>query len=105
VTLPSASGAAVNYTTSFVTGAGADTTPPTVQQVIPNKGANGIPISAPVAVTFSKPMQPEVSLTAFTLKPFTSGCAGATGAAVAGSGAWTTPTRTLTFTPTANLAP
>ena len=99
----SSSGAGTDYTTSFRTGAGTDSTRPTVLQVLPNPGASGIPISSPINLTFSEPMEPELTMNAFTLLPFTSGCAGGTGTAIAGLGSWSSPTTVLTFDPTSNL--
>jgi RHS repeat-associated protein len=50
--------AAAQYTATFTTGTGADTTPPTVIHVTPDDGMTGVGLNAPVALTFSKSLNP-----------------------------------------------
>lgn len=47
---------ASNYTWSFTTGSGPDTTPPTVSSTIPANGATDVAINSPIRVTFSEVM-------------------------------------------------
>ena len=83
-----------NFVWTFMTGATADSTPPTVTSTNPAIGASGVAINTAVDATFSKAMDPS-SLTAatFTLQGTTT---------VQGSVSYAGTT--ATFAPTGNLA-
>lgn len=80
------------YQWLFTTGAGADTTAPTLTSTDPANAATGVPLNKMVSATFSKPMDP-LSIT-MTLKQ------GVT--SVTGTVSYTG--NTASFTPMANLA-
>jgi len=83
---------AANYTWSFTTGAGADTTPPTVLSTVPDNNATGVAVTTNISATFSEPIDP-ASVDGFV----TDGVDNVVGTInVAGS--------TATFDPTAALA-
>ena len=85
---------AANYTWQVTTGAGADTTKPTVSSTSPDNAATGVSITGNVAVTFSKPINPATLTTAtFLLKRGTVAIPGV----ISYSGV------TATFNPTASL--
>jgi uncharacterized protein (TIGR03437 family) len=83
------------YVWTFIAGAGADITPPTVSSTVPADHAIGVPVGNALSATFSKAMNPATITTAtFTLKQGVTPVAGS----VIYAGV------TATFTPTANLA-
>ena len=73
----------------------ADTTPPTVTARTPAPGATGVASTTTVTATFSEAVQPATIVVGLT---------GPGGAAVAGSTAYNTTSRVVTFTPSAALA-
>ncbi|MGC2637763.1 MAG: Ig-like domain-containing protein [Acidobacteriaceae bacterium] len=81
----------------FTTGAGADTTPPTVTSVSPANAATGAPLNAEVVVRFSSPINPN-NQNVITVTP--SG-----GSAINGSASVASDNVTLTFVPTDGLLP
>lgn len=91
--------AASNYVWTFTTGAGPDTTPPTVTILNPTDMATGVCLQKKVNATFSEEMDPLTITTAtFTLQ--------STGSAVleVGTITYDAPSRVATFTPTSALA-
>jgi hypothetical protein len=86
---------------SFTTGAGPDTTPPTITLTSPADGDMNVPLNDAVNATFSEAMDP-VAITA--PGTFTLAVAGLGGAAVAGNVTYDSVSQTATFTPAANLA-
>jgi hypothetical protein len=88
-----------NYVWTFTTAAGVVAVPPTVISTIPLNAASGVPLNQIVSATFSKAMNPAtINSTTFTLTgPGTTPVTGLLAYAAVGD--------TLTFTPTANLAP
>jgi hypothetical protein len=90
---------AQNYVWTFTTGAVPVVVPPTVTSTIPINGATGVPLNQIVSATFSTAMNPAtINSGAFTLT-------GPGSTAVSGLVAYAAIGNTLTFTPTANLAP
>ena len=90
---------AQNYVWTFTTAAATNTTPPTVISTIPLNGATGVPLNQIVSATFSTAMNPAtINSATFTLT-------GPGATAVSGLLAYAAIGNTLTFTPTANLAP
>jgi hypothetical protein len=90
---------ASNYVWTFTTAAAPILTPPTVISTIPLNTATGVPINQIVSATFSTPMNPAtINSTTFTLT-------GPGATVVPGLVAYAAVGNTLTFTPTANLAP
>ncbi|MGD0088697.1 MAG: Ig-like domain-containing protein [Planctomycetota bacterium] len=87
---------ASNFVWNFTTGAGADTTPPTVSFTSPTNGAVAVPINRIISVAFSKAMDP-LTLTTTTFTVTGPGATPVTGT-VAYIGT------TATFTPAGNLA-
>ncbi len=86
---------AVNKTWSFTTGAGSDTTAPTVSSTIPADLATGVSLNGSISTTFSEAMDPAtITTTTFTLKQ------GGTSVL----GVVTYVGTTATFKPTGNLA-
>ncbi len=85
---------------SFTTGAGVDTTPPTITLTSPANGDIGVLLNSAVNATFSEAMDP-VTITA--PGTFTLAVAGVGGAAVAGNVTYDSVSQIATFTPTANL--
>src|SRR2546428_9603419 len=80
---------------SFTTGAGADTTAPTVSFTDPANAATGVAINKKIAATFSEAMDPlTISTTTFTLQQGTTPVAGTV--TYAGT--------TATFAPASGLA-
>jgi hypothetical protein len=80
---------------SFTTGAGSDTTAPTVSYTDPANSANGVAVNKKIAATFSEAMDPlTISTTTFTLQQGASSVAGTV--TYAGT--------TATFTPAAALS-
>ncbi len=92
-------GLASNYVWTFTTGALPTAIPPTVVSTIPLDLATDVPINQVVSATFSEAMNPTtINSTTFTLTgPGTTPVSGLLAYAAVGN--------TLTFTPTANLAP
>jgi hypothetical protein len=88
---------ASNYTWSFTTGAGADTTPPLLTLEFPANLATAVPLNSVVSATFSKAIN--FSKAMLSLKAMGSGA----GTPVTGSVNYDALTMTATFTPTANL--
>ncbi len=90
---------ASTYTWNFTTAAASSGAPPTVNSTIPLIGATGIPLNQIVVATFNQAMNPAtISSSTFTLTgPGTTAVSGLVAYAAVGD--------TLTFTPTANLAP
>ncbi|HXO05911.1 MAG TPA: Ig-like domain-containing protein [Candidatus Sulfotelmatobacter sp.] len=93
---------AADFVWSFTTGAGPDTTSPTITLTSPASVSLNIPLNAAVSATFSKAMNP-VTVTA--PGTFTLAVAGADGASVAGNVTYDPASRIATFTPAANLTP
>jgi hypothetical protein len=91
---------AANYVWSFTTGAGPDTTPPTITLTIPADAAMNVALTQTVNATFSKPMNPATILAPGT---FTLAVAGTGGAAVTGTVSYDAVNNIATFTPLANL--
>ena len=92
-------GLASNYVWTFTTAAAVVVVPPTVTSTIPLNGATGVPLNQIVSATFSEAMNPAtINSTTFTLT-------GPGATAVPGLVAYAAVGNTLTFTPTANLAP
>ncbi len=90
---------AANYTWTFTTAALPIAVPPTVTSTIPAAFATGVPLNQIVSATFSTAMNPAtISSSTFTLN-------GPGSTVVAGLVAYAAVGNTLTFTPTANLAP
>jgi hypothetical protein len=88
-----------NYVWTFTTAAAGTGTPPTVISTIPLNLATGVPLNQIVSATFSVAMNPAtINGTTFTLT-------GPGATAVSGLVAYAAVGNTLTFTPTANLAP
>jgi ice-binding like protein/Big-like domain-containing protein len=85
---------------SFTTGAGTDTTPPTITITSPANAATAVALNAAVNATFSEPMNP---LTIVAPGTFTVGTSGVNGTAVTGSVTYDSQTNIATFTPSANL--
>ena len=83
---------------SFTTGAGTDTTPPTITTSNPANAATSVALNATVSATFSEPMNP---LTLTTAGTFTVVVAGVNGAPVNGSVTYNSLTNIATFTPAA----
>lgn len=90
---------ASNYTWSFTTAAASSGTPPTVSSTTPLIGATGTPINQIVSAAFNQAMNPAtINSTTFTLTgPGTTTVSGLVAYAAVGN--------SLTFTPTATLAP
>jgi hypothetical protein len=90
---------AKNYVWTFTTGVAIDKTRPTVISTIPADLATDVPLNQLVSATFSKAMNPATMVAAnFTLK-------GPGASAVSGLVAYAAISDTITFNPTANLAP
>jgi hypothetical protein len=90
---------AQNYAWTFTTAAASVFVPPTVISTIPANLATGVPLNQIVSATFSTAMNPAtINSTTFTLT-------GPGATAVLGLVAYAAVGDTLTFTPTANLAP
>ena len=87
---------------SFTTGAGTDTTAPTITLTNPASGAMSVSLNTVVSATFSKDMDP---LTITAPGTFTLAVAGAGGAAVTGTVTYDAVNDIATFTPAANLTP
>ena len=83
---------------SFFDAALVSTVAPTVAQSTPAPGANPFPVTSPIRVTFSRPMDAAATTAAFSVAP-TAG-----GAAVAGAVAFESNNTVLVFTPAAPLA-
>ena len=94
-------GLASNYVWTFTTAALPIVVPPTVVSTIPLDLATDVPLNQVVSATFSKAMNPAtISSATFTLT-----APGTPPVAVTGLVAYAAVGNTLTFTPTANLAP
>jgi hypothetical protein len=90
---------AANYTWTFTTAAAVVVVPPTVASTIPLNAATGVPLNQIVSATFSQAMNPAtINGTTFTLT-------GPEATVVPGLVAYAAIGNTLTFTPTASLAP
>lgn len=90
---------AKKYVWTFKTGVAVDKTDPTVISTDPADLATDVPLNQVVSATFSKAMNPATMVAAnFTLK-------GPGTTAVSGMVAYAAIADTITFTPTANLAP
>jgi len=88
-----------SYVWTFTTSAAPAGIPPTVILAIPVNGATAVPLNQTVSATFSVAMNPAtINSTTFTLT-------GPGATPVAGLLAYAAIGNTLTFTPTANLAP
>jgi len=90
---------ASNYVWTFTTAANVSGTPPTVISVIPLNAATGVPLNQIVSATFSTAMK------SATINSGTFTLTGPGATAVSGLVAYAAIGNTLTFTPTANLAP
>jgi hypothetical protein len=82
----------------FNTGAGSDTTAPTVNFISPANNATGAPLNSEVLLQFSAPINSSTVTNAVTVTP--SG-----GSAIAGTTTLASDLVTLTFVPTATLTP
>jgi hypothetical protein len=91
---------AADFSWNFTTGAGPDTTPPTITLTIPADAATGIALSQSVNATFSEPMNPATILAPGT---FSLTVAGTDGAPVSGAVSYDAINNIATFTPLANL--
>jgi hypothetical protein len=91
---------AANFVWSFTTGAGPDTTSPTITLTAPASASMNVALNAAVSATFSKAMNP---LTVTAPGTFTLAVAGTGGAAIAGNVAYDSTSQIATFTPAANL--
>jgi hypothetical protein len=91
---------AANFVWSFTTGAGPDSTPPTITLTSPASAGTNVLLNAAVSATFSKAMDP-VTITA--PGTFTLAVAGAGGASVAGNVTYDSVSQIATFTAAANL--
>src|SRR5271154_4429332 len=91
---------AADYSWSFTTGAGPDTTPPTITLTIPADAAMNVALTQTVNATFSEPMNPATILAPGT---FTLAVAGTGGAAVSGTVSYDAVNNIATFTPLADL--
>jgi hypothetical protein len=90
---------AANYVWTFTTAAVPVNAPPTVISTIPANAATNVSLNQIVSATFSEAMNPAtINSTTFSLT-------GTGGANVAGLVAYAAVGNTLTFTPSANLAP
>ena len=88
-----------NHVWTFTTGAGADTTRPTVTITVPANAASGIAPNTAINATFSEDMSPAtIAGTSVTLTNTT------LGTAVAGVVTYSVASRTAIFTPSAALA-
>ena len=85
---------------SFTTGAGPNTTAPTITLTNPANAAPGVALNKTVNATFSTAMDP---LTIIAPGTFTLAVAGVNGAAVTGTVIYDSQTNIATFTPSANL--
>ncbi|MBF0527700.1 MAG: Ig-like domain-containing protein [Deltaproteobacteria bacterium] len=92
VTDTSGNNLAATYTWSFTTGAGPETTPPTVVSTSPANSATGTAVSAAIKATFSEQILP-ASLTSATF------CLNG----VSGAVSYDSAAKTAIFTPSANL--
>jgi hypothetical protein len=90
---------ASNYVWTFTTAAAQILTPPTVISTIPLNAATGVPLNQIVSATFSTAMNPA------TISSATFKLTGPGATAVPGLVAYAAVGNTLTFIPTANLAP
>jgi Ice-binding-like/Bacterial Ig-like domain len=89
----------VNYVWTFTTAAAVVITPPAVISTIPLNEATGVPLNQTVSATFSTAMNPStINSTTFTLT-------GPGATSVTGLVVYSAVGNSLTFTPTANLAP
>jgi len=88
-----------NYVWTFTTAAAPDITPPTVISTIPADAAIDVPFNQVISATFSKPMNPA------TISSATFRLTGPGATVVTGLVAYAAVGKTLTFIPTANLAP
>jgi hypothetical protein len=82
----------------FTTGAGSDTTPPTVLSISPANIAASVPLNAEVVAYFSAPINSSTVSNAITVTP--SG-----GSAIAGTATLASDLVTFTFVPTVTLQP
>jgi len=82
----------------FTTGAGSDTTAPTVAFVSPANSATSVPLNAQITAHFSAPIEPEIAANAITITP-------AGGSAIAGAASLASDLVTFTFVPQTPLAP
>jgi len=86
---------ASNFVWSFMTGAIADLTQPTVIITVPAAGADNVATNTAISATFSEDMNPAtISGTSFTVENTT------LGTAVAGTVSYSAASRTAVFTPT-----
>jgi hypothetical protein len=94
----------VSYSATWTTGAGTDTTPPTVTRLSPADTASGISPTTTVQVTFSEPMDVARTTGAFSLQPWSvaGACSGSLGSAVTGSFTWNNASE-FVFHPAADL--
>lgn len=91
-------------TTTFTTGAAADTATLTVTQVSPANFATGVPTNAVIRVQFSKPIVPMTATsTNFLVQPSIPGAT--TGPPIAGTVAVSADALSATFTPSSPLLP
>jgi hypothetical protein len=92
-------GLASNYVWSFTTAAAGTNTAPTVILTIPLDGATAVPLNQTISATFSEAMNPAtINAATFTLT-------GPGATMVSGLVSYAAIGNTLTFTPSANLAP
>src|ERR1700723_2776227 len=91
---------AANFVWSFTTGAGPDTTPPTITLTNPADAGMNVALTQTVNPPFSEPMNPATILAPGT---FTLAVAGTDGAPVTGTVSYDAINNIATFTPLANL--
>jgi hypothetical protein len=94
----------VSYSATWTTGAGVDTTAPTLTRLSPADASTGISPTTAVQVTFSEPMDVAHTTGAFLLQPWSvaGACSGTFGSAVTGSFTWNNASE-FVFHPAADL--
>jgi len=97
--VPNQSYRSSNYWVDAIFDNSADTTPPTVNAVVPANGSTGVPISANVNVTFSEAMNAStINTSAITLR-------NASNQVIPATVNYNSATLTATLTPTSSLSP
>jgi YD repeat-containing protein len=91
---------ATSFTATFTTGAGADTTVPTVTTVTPASGATNVSRSTTVTVTLSEAINPATVVVAPSGGTFSLTAFGVIAGIVQGNAVVSSDRKTLTFTPT-----
>jgi hypothetical protein len=96
---------AAPFSWSFTTGAGPDTSAPTITLTTPADLAPNVTLNTAVNATFSEPMNATTILAPGTFTVAVTGVGGVAGAPVTGSVTYDLNSDIATFTPLANLAP